>query len=160
MNIKTKITKKDVVYALIIANLIIWSISYVKTRDFYNDYVNLLIQSAHADITETRAAARNGEAAAPLSVEDWVLNEIKKAGLNDKEAWAIINCESRWRADAVGVNTNGSFDLGIWQINSIHKNISNAEKMDYQKATEWAINKRLNDGNWNAWVCARKLGIN
>jgi hypothetical protein len=155
-----KITKKDVVYALIIANLIIWSISYVKTRDFYNDYVNLLINSAHADITETRAVMRHGDAAAPLSVEDWVLNEIRKAGLNDKEAWAIINCESRWRTDAVGVNTNGSYDLGIWQINSIHKNITNADKMDYQKATEWAINKRLNDGNWSAWVCSRKLNIN
>lgn len=87
----------------------------------------------------------------------WVLNEIKKAGLNIKEAEIIINCESRWKPDAIGVNKNGSYDVGLWQINSIHKNITNAGKMDYKEATKWAIDKRLRDGSWRAWSCARKL---
>jgi len=87
----------------------------------------------------------------------WVLNEIKKAGLNIKEAETIINCESRWQPDAIGVNKNGSYDVGLWQINSIHKNMTNADKMDYKEATKWAIAKRLRDRSWNAWSCARKL---
>jgi len=87
----------------------------------------------------------------------WVLNEVKKAGLNIKEAEIIINCESRWQPDAIGVNKNGSYDVGLWQINSIHKNLSNAEKMDYKEATKWAIEKRLKDGSWRAWSCSRKL---
>lgn len=87
----------------------------------------------------------------------WVFEEIKKAGLSTKEADIIISCESRWQADAIGVNRNGSYDAGLWQINSIHKNITNAEKIDYKTATKWAIEKRLKDGNWGAWSCARKL---
>ncbi len=87
----------------------------------------------------------------------WVLGEIAKAGLNTKEAEIIITCESRWKPDAIGVNKNGSYDVGLWQINSIHKNISNAGKMDYKEATKWAIDKRLKDGSWRAWSCSRKL---
>lgn len=87
----------------------------------------------------------------------WVLNEIKKAGLSIKEAEIIINCESRWKPDAIGVNKNGSYDVGLWQINSIHKNMTNADKMDYKTATKWAIDKRLHDGSWSAWSCSRKL---
>ena len=44
-------------------------------------------------------------------------------------------------------------------INSIHKDISNIDKLDYIKSTKWAIEKRLSDGNFCAWVCAKKLGI-
>ncbi len=87
----------------------------------------------------------------------WVLNEIAKAGLSTKEADIIITCESRWKPDAIGVNKNGSYDVGLWQINSIHKNITNAGKMDYKEATKWAIDKRLKDGSWRAWSCSRKL---
>jgi hypothetical protein len=87
----------------------------------------------------------------------WVLNEVKKAGLNIKEAETIINCESQWHPDAIGVNKNGTYDVGLWQINSIHKNMTNADKMDYKEATKWAIEKRLRDGSWDAWSCSRKL---
>lgn len=88
----------------------------------------------------------------------WVLAEAKKAGLNPKEVDAIIHCESRWDDQAVGHNRNGSNDKGLWQINSIHK-LSDAERLDYKTATKWAIEKRLRDGNWSAWYCARRLAI-
>ncbi len=90
-------------------------------------------------------------------IKAWVLGEIEKAGLSAKEADIIITCESRWKPDAIGVNKNGSYDVGLWQINSIHKNITNAGKMDYKEATRWAIDKRLRDGSWRAWSCSRKL---
>ncbi|MGI6315030.1 MAG: transglycosylase SLT domain-containing protein [Patescibacteria group bacterium] len=90
-------------------------------------------------------------------MKKWVLNKVAEAGLDTKIAETIINCESRWNPDAMGVNANKTVDLGLWQINSIHKDISNADKLDYKKATEWAINKRMKDGNWNAWYCARRL---
>jgi len=67
----------------------------------------------------------------------------------------VINCESRWREDVINVNTNGSVDFGIMQINSIHKDISNADKLNYQKAIDWAIKKMHKDGSLNAWVCNR-----
>lgn len=92
-------------------------------------------------------------------MKKYVRSAAKEAGLNPNEVEAIINCESRWIADAKGVNRNGSYDLGLWQINSIHKNITDAEKLDYKAATKWAIEKRLRDGNWSAWYCARRLAI-
>lgn len=92
-----------------------------------------------------------------LPMKDWVLNKVAEAGLNPQEAEAIINCESRWNPDAMGINRNRTADLGLWQINSIHKDISNADKLDYKKATDWAIAKRLKDGHWGAWYCARKI---
>lgn len=90
-------------------------------------------------------------------MKEWVLNRVKQAGLNPEEANIIINCESRWNPDAMGINNNRSADLGLWQINSIHKDISNVDKLDYKKATDWAIDKRLKDGHWLAWSCSRKI---
>ena len=92
-----------------------------------------------------------------LPMKDWVLKQVAEAGLNPAEAEVIINCESRWESDAMGVNNNRSVDLGLWQINSIHKDISNADKLDYKMATSWAIQKRIKDGHWRAWSCSRKL---
>ena len=92
-----------------------------------------------------------------LPMKDWVLKQVAEAGLNPEEAEVIITCESRWNADAMGINYNRTADLGLWQINSIHKDISNADKLDYKKATGWAIQKRIKDGHWRAWTCARKL---
>lgn len=36
-------------------------------------------------------------------------------------AVAVARCESGLRSNAIGYNTNGSFDSGVFQINSIHK---------------------------------------
>jgi len=89
-----------------------------------------------------------------------VMALIQEAGLNMYEAYMIIQCESHWNPDAINTkNTNGSYDSGLWQINSIHKDISNLHKFDYIKSTKWAITKRLHDGNWNSWVCSGRLGI-
>ena len=69
----------------------------------------------------------------------------------------IIECESNWNPDAYHVNTNGTVDLGLCQINSIHKNISNADKLNFKKAIDWMIAKIKRDGSYQAWVCARYL---
>ncbi|MFA5124646.1 MAG: transglycosylase SLT domain-containing protein [Patescibacteria group bacterium] len=93
-------------------------------------------------------------------VKEYVLNEAKKAGLNTREVAAIVNCESRWDYKVVSKpNYNGTKDMGLWQINSIHKNISDTDKLDFKAATKWAIAKRLDDGSWSAWSCARILAI-
>ena len=91
--------------------------------------------------------------------EGYVEYKLWQAGLSEETEFVkkMINCESKWRTDAVGVNTSGSYDMGIWQINSIHKDISNADKFDFKKATDWSIEKRLRDGNWSAWSCSRKV---
>ncbi|MEI6288640.1 MAG: transglycosylase SLT domain-containing protein [bacterium] len=93
-------------------------------------------------------------------IREYVLNEAKLANLDPHEVDLIVNCESRWNAKSIsGVNYNGTRDFGLWQINSIHRGISDADKLDYKTATKWVIKKRLHDGNWSAWYCARRFGI-
>ena len=92
-----------------------------------------------------------------MPMKEWVLNEVKRAGLDVVEADCIITHESRWDNWATHWNTNGSIDYGLWMINSVHKKtISVEDRFNYKKATRWAIAKRLHDGNWNAWVSAYK----
>lgn len=91
-------------------------------------------------------------------IKAYVYEELVKAGLNPRTGFAIVNCESRWDPLAInGKNSNGSNDKGLWQINSIHTTISDADKLDYKASTKWAIEKRLGDGNWSAWSCSQKI---
>lgn len=71
-----------------------------------------------------------------------------------KVALAIVKAESNFNDQAFNANTNGSVDLGCWQINfPIHiKTISPKAALDCYKATNWAFNKYKRDGNFGAWV--------
>ena len=94
------------------------------------------------------------------TMKEWVLNYVEEQGLDRWEADRIIDCESGWNDYAYGINTNGSTDFGILQVNSIHKKTISVEcRFDYKCATKWAVNKVKADGGWSAWVCANKLGI-
>jgi len=96
----------------------------------------------------------------PLTIKEYVLGEFTKAGLNTKTAEAIIDCESKWNTQAININTNKTLDAGLWQINSIHKDISLQDKLNYKLATKWAINKIKRDGGFNAWSCSRLVARN
>ena len=92
-----------------------------------------------------------------ISVEEnlWVELDIYNLTLQEKiKAVSIVNCESRFDLLAIGVNKNGTKDLGLWQINDIHK-LDRACAFDLECATNWAVNKYHKDGNWSAWVCAK-----
>ena len=69
-------------------------------------------------------------------------------------ALAIVEAESNFNDQAMHVNTNGSVDLGCWQINfPTHlKTITPADALDCKKATDWAFEKYTRDGNFNAWT--------
>lgn len=91
------------------------------------------------------------------TMKEWIKMEVEKAGLDWEEAECVIKNESGWNEYAQGVNNNKTTDSGIFQINSIHKNtISLMDRFDYKKATKWAIEKRLHDGNWSAWYGSKK----
>ncbi|MFA5020555.1 MAG: transglycosylase SLT domain-containing protein [Patescibacteria group bacterium] len=125
-----------------------------------NDNISVTVKTAAANVERTKNTDKVIDNPEPTveEIKDYVLGEIKKAGLNVREAEAIVNCESRWDPLAYnGRNSNGSNDKGLWQINSIHKNISDADKFDYKESTKWAIAKRLADGSWSAWSCSRKI---
>lgn len=94
-----------------------------------------------------------------LSLQEQVFEMVEeKLGAREAiKAVTLIDCESRWNPDVVAKEPNGTLSYGLFQINSIHKGISNADKLNWKKATEWSIEKRIRDGHWRAWTCGRSL---
>jgi hypothetical protein len=92
----------------------------------------------------------------PLTMKEWVLAEVKKAGMDVALADKIIACESNWRPDAHAVNWNNKagVDRGLWMINSLaHKDVSNACSYDFKCSTAEAIKIYKSRGNYSAWSC-------
>lgn len=58
--------------------------------------------------------------------------------------------ESGLRSNAVGVNKNGSNDVGVAQINSIH-GMSTEDRMDYKKNIDKAYKIYKSRGSFEAW---------
>lgn len=79
----------------------------------------------------------------------------EELGMDNKDITKMIRiakCESNYREDAVNVNTNKTIDRGIYQLNSIHKDINNADAFDYIKNIKYAWNmyQRQGDTPWNS----------
>lgn len=66
----------------------------------------------------------------------------------------IAQCESRLNPLAVGHNTNGSTDTGIFQVNSIH-GVAGYFLTNWRTNVDVAYTIYQRNG-WNAWVCATK----
>ena len=64
-------------------------------------------------------------------------------------AAAVALAESGGSPDAKNVNTNGSIDRGLWQINSVHGSQSTFDPIANVKA---AINISGNGKSWSPWV--------
>lgn len=79
----------------------------------------------------------------------------EKWGIYDcKTALAIAKSESGVREDAWNVNTNGSIDVGIYQINSVHfkkEGCSLKELVDQYKNVDCAY-KIYEASGWSPWV--------
>lgn len=69
----------------------------------------------------------------------------------------IARCESGLRAEAINKNTNGTFDIGIFQLNDVHsKRISRQDRMDFEKNIRFAYKLYFEQG-FRPWVCYRKI---
>ena len=89
----------------------------------------------------------------PLTVEERI---IKAA--NDENIDVLLKlayCESKFNEQAIHVN-KGSVDLGVFQINSVHKDISPTDKLNVEKATIWTL-KKIKEGKGHIWVCWDKI---
>ncbi len=109
-------------------------------------------------IDNTNITARVGIPNIQISVKDYAWEQSKKAGLDPVHFVMIIECESGWKSDAVNVNRNGTYDIGLVQWNSIHK-IGIQDKLDPYKSIDLMISYRLKSGSYKAWTCANKMGI-
>ncbi len=132
----------SLVFVIIVLNNCATALSNLLQRTIYKHYAYASVEFK-AELPETE-----------LSIKDYVKQEVEKAGLKWNEADCIITEESHWREDICIIEPDMSISCGIWQLNTVHNKdgLTNACKVDYKCATEFAIKKRLHDGNWSAWT--------
>ena len=139
---------------LIIINLVIWSISAIMCKNFYRFYTELITQQL---IVVRGVEADNSEASIPpaLGSKNWILNEWQKIGQRE-QAYAIIQCESRFDPWAIGDDGNSR---GLYQIHKKYNpDISTECAFNTVCSTKWAINEVKKNG-WKKWSCAKILGL-
>lgn len=80
-------------------------------------------------------------------------------GLSDlSTALAVARAESALKSDADNLNDNGSWDYGLWQINSIHKPDEDMPLSEWRRIqfdprlnAQWAY-RVFSGSGWDAWV--------
>jgi len=85
-----------------------------------------------------------------LSIEEHIC--AATGGENCDVLINLARCESALNKDAYHVNTNNTVDLGLFQINSVHKDISSSEKLDVYASARWS-NDKIKSGQGSIWVC-------
>lgn len=73
------------------------------------------------------------------------------APANADQAAAVAYAESGGAQDATNMNANGTVDRGLWQINSIHGDLSTLDPIENAKA---AIELSDNGESWHPWCTA------
>jgi len=79
---------------------------------------------------------------------------VNKYDWNVRVAYAICMAESGGNPNARGVNTNGTDDVGLMQINSIHVAsgaITDAGRYDPEQNVAYAYRLYKGRGNFTAW---------
>ena len=150
---KTKINKKSK-YFLSILTGVSFGLGVIGTFAMASEY--------HYQLTSVLKPVQRVTASAEQSVRDYVLDEVSKAGIDPYEAYAIINCESRWNTQAyninVGKNGHKSLDMGLWMLNGQYQKVTPECAFDHVCSTSYAIELIKKQG-FKPWVCAGILGI-
>lgn len=85
----------------------------------------------------------------------------EQMGFSNQEimlAIRIAKCESGLNPQALVKEPNGTYSLGVMQINDVHgKRISRQDRLDFIKNIQFAWNLRQEQGGWTAWSCYRKV---
>jgi hypothetical protein len=112
---------------------------------------------------ETKIAGVSAEMKEP-TVENVVAEIARVFGPHGKavvkQALDISMCESGWNDKAYNFNTNKTGDYNLFQINSLWTKVfGNLYQHNWVENIRVAHEIYLRSHNFNAWVCAKKLGI-
>lgn len=84
------------------------------------------------------------------------INEIT-GGENVDILYNLAKCESGLRVYAVGVNEDGSYDRGFYQINNYwHPEVPDHCAFDLKCSTIWT-NNMIKEGQLHQWTCSSKI---
>lgn len=153
------------IYLCLVAVFIIGGI-YAKynhkvVKQVHADYISPIPAGTSGTLTATQSATST---AIPTPTEyDIISQEITQVfGQYAPQAFKVLSCENHaLNPRAVNVNTDGSQDYGIFQINNHWQGVTNVTFLtdpDINIRMAWDIFK--NSGyNWHLWTCGRNLGI-
>ncbi len=79
---------------------------------------------------------------------------------NVQDAIAICNAESSGNPNATHYDANGSVDMGLMQINSVHDNMVSSPSQLYDPATNISVAYQIySQSGWYAWSTAWVIGL-
>lgn len=120
----------------------------VRTMDRANSFRKINNRAIQQNKRTDRSSERTTE-----SIKEYVHKETEKEGLKWIDVNAVITCESHWNQYAININRNGTYDAGLYQINSIHK-LPNECLFSVECSTKWALDRYKK--NPNIWICYKK----
>lgn len=162
---KNKNTRLHIIYVLIIINLIIWTITCVRMNNFYQSYVDLLVNNAQAQERQVEKNVNNHsfsqkgnkkKSKEELSMREYVFQTVKEANINPMQVDCLISNESNWNTNAKNINlSNNNVDLGLYQWSTKYQIKPGYISMEcignYKCETKKFIEKVKKDKNFSAW---------
>lgn len=109
-----------------------WNISELHTPNF-NSNESYGVKQACG-----RTEKNNETMASQNDVICLIHQYANQYGIETDIALRVAEAESNFKADAVNYNTNGSDDMGVYQINSVH-GLSDECRLDARCNIEWAM---------------------
>ena len=98
-------------------------------------------------------------ASARVETKEEIETEIRRVfGTLADQAVCVARMESGLRADAANHNTNGTWDVGVFQLNDVH-GLSWEQRLDARANIQKAKEIRDSWGNWRAWMAAPRCGL-
>lgn len=151
-----------ILFALVLTGLLVLAV-IEKTATWFdnNDIITQSPVSLHKPVSivkrkvmEERVYELGGEIVTFDSpIEEYI---CEKFGKDCIQAISLAHAESNMRVDAWNANENGTLDVGIFQVNSIHWNKEGCSFADLtvaEKNVDCAFTIYTNDGNcFKSWV--------
>jgi len=144
MNIKEwlKAKKKDIFYLLIICNIIIWSVAYITTKDFYESIMDLELKTHQAQAKEFEEKFNN-------EIEEYIIKQARIHGVNERKALSIAYCESRMNPSA---KNNHSTATGLFQfLDGTWNSYCEGDRLNYKDNTDCFMQLYNQFPSW--WEC-------
>jgi len=158
--IKTKI--KTFLFRLALYSSFIFVMAFLLDLtiiEIYKFVENPIPQYVVPTISVPRKATTTPKVEKPISVKEQILAIAEDENFKWKDyLLKLLACESSLNPKAINVNSNGTKDKGIAQINDIHK-LPDSCVFDVDCSVRWTI-KKISAGKQSLWICDQKIKDN
>lgn len=149
---RKKVRRLVLTKLILISVLLVGGLLYIQDWYFNGVIKDVSAQSYLVNVNKSELIVDNR--AIEEHVWDIMTNEYGLSLQEKAKAISIIQCESRWNKMAINKNSDGSYDLGLWQINEKYHKIGRECSFDVYCSTRYAMELYKQQG-WTPWVCSR-----